>query len=404
MRKKLLILGAGWSHIPGIRIAKKMGIFTVVMDKNPNAPGLKISDYGYILDGSNKENVLRIASKEGVDGILCTGDYSVIPASYASTKLGLSCIPYNIATLVSNKGKLFEKFRKCGVSLPKGKLVSNLKEAKSYAQELGFPIILKPASSFGGSRGVIRVENSAHLSERYYYCKKNNLDPKIIMEQFLPGIEHTIESITINGKTHTLAISDKIRTTGAYCVGLSLDYPSIQRKSIISKLKKQAGLAISASGIKNGVTHIEAISFKNEVYIIDFGARGGAGGYITSVVVPKLIGINMMEKMIQISLGEKISSLKPRFSQFVTYRFLSAKPGIVQEIKGIKKRKKIPGLIDLKVLVKKGDKIQILRNQLLRSGYFVVEGKNFKQIQERIKRIENTIKIVTKHVGEKRSS
>ncbi len=395
MRKKLLILGGGWSHIPAIRIANEMGLYTIVMDKNPKAPGLKICNKGINLDGSNKDEVFKISSVEKVNGILCTGDYSVVPAAYAAKKLDLSSIPYEVATLVTNKGKLFEKFRNGKISVSSGKVVSNLSDATRTSKEIGFPIILKPESSLGGSRGVIKVDNLSQLPDRYSFTKKFALNSRILIEKFLAGTEHTIESITINGKTHTLGISDKIRTTEPYCVATSLVYPSLQNKSIQSKIKKQAALAINSCGIKNGVTHIEAISLNNQVYLIDFGARGGAGGYIPSVIIPKVNGINMTEKMILLALGKTIGSIKPKFTHHVIYRFFKVKEGKITQIKGLNKIKKFPGLIDFRLGVKKGTQIKVLTNQLQRPGYFVVEGRNRRQVIQRAAIIEKTVQIKT---------
>ena len=99
---KLLILGAGVSHIPIIKTAQKLGLFTVVMDKNPKALGLKIADKPICTNGAEKNEVFRVAKEQKVDGILSTGDYSVIPAAYASQKLGLPSIGYDIAQTLLN--------------------------------------------------------------------------------------------------------------------------------------------------------------------------------------------------------------------------------------------------------------------------------------------------------------
>ena len=64
--KKILILGAGISHIPMIRTAKKMGLYTIVMDKDKNALGFKFCHKKIVLDASDKELVLQEAQEEKV--------------------------------------------------------------------------------------------------------------------------------------------------------------------------------------------------------------------------------------------------------------------------------------------------------------------------------------------------
>lgn len=395
--KKLLILGGGLSHIPMIKLARTMGLYTIVMDKNPEALGFRFCNKRYVANGNNKNEVFKVAKKEKVNGILPTGDYAVLPAAYASERLGLPTLGYEIAKLALNKGKLFQKFSNDKVPIAKSIITSNNNGLRKIVKKIGLPVIFKPATSVGGSRGVIRANTFSEINEKFTYAKKYSTNGFVIIEKFIDGLEHTIESITINKKTYTVAISDKKRIKDTYCVGLSLDYPSIQNKQIQNKLKKAASKAIKSCGITNGVTHIEAISYKNKVYVIDFGARGGAGGFIPSFIVPKINGIDLMEKMILLALGEKINSLKPKFSQSVVYRFFNFKPGKIRRISGIKKVKKYPWLIDIKLNVKKGDEIKILSNQLLRPGYFVAIGKNSKEVQRRAKIIEETVKIETYH-------
>lgn len=393
--KKILILGGGYSHVPIIDTANNMGLYTVVMDKNPNAPGFSISKKSICLDGGDKKQVLKIAREENVNGILATGDYSVIPAAYASQKIKLPGLGIKTASLVTNKGKLFEKFRKNGVPLPNRTIVKNYNNAISESKKIGFPLILKPVYSFGASRGVIRVNNVNELKEKYQFTEKFCLKKGVILEQFIEGVEHTIESLIVNGKTKVLAISDKIRTIDPYCVAISLDYPSKQSIEIQKKIIKAAKIANNTAGIVNGASHIEAISNKNNVYVIDFGGRGGAGGFIPTAVVPHVKGINMMKNMIHIALGEKTEPLIEKHSNYVVYRFFVPNPGVVKKIIGLKKIKKFKWIVDLRIYVKKGDQIRPLSNQLLRSGHFVVIGRNQKEVNKRVRIVEDMIKIIT---------
>jgi len=393
---KLLILGGGESHVPIIKTAQKIGVFSIVMDKNSNASGLKIADKAICSNGADKKEVLRIAKEQKVNGILSTGDYSVIPAAYAAQKLGLPSLGFDIAKLATNKGKLFSEFEKKKVSIPPRIVTRKFSEALDAVNELKFPIILKPEYSFGASKGVIRVNNKEELLEKYQFTKKYCLKKGIIVEKFLDGVEHTIESLIVNGKTNVTAISDKTRTKDLFCVATSLNYPSTQNKKIIKKLTILAKRANAAAGIKNGASHMEAISLMNKAYVIDFGSRGGAGGYIPAMIVPNLNGIEMMEKMILLALGKTVGQIESKKNKGLIYRFFSAKPGKIIKISGISKAKKISGLIDMKFYLKKGDSVNILSNQLQRPGFFVVVGKNRKDAEKKADLIENTIKIITK--------
>lgn len=394
MGNKILILGGGHVHLPIILTAKKMGLYTAVMDKNPYAPGFKICDKAIILNGNSKFNVHNVAKKENVDAILPTGEYAVVPAAFASENLGLQTIGTKIAELATNKAELFQKFTKDRVPIAPHKRVTTLKAAKKCASDIGFPIILKPGSSYGASRGVIKVNTMEELIRNFSYTLHKSFTKDVIVEKFLDGVAHSLETITVNGKTHVLAISDKIRTINKFCVDLSLLYPSEDRKKTQTELIRAAIKSIDSVGIRNGICHVEAMSINGKAYVFDFGARGGASGYIPALVVPNVCGINMMNKMISLLLGWKIGSLKPKYCHGVIYSFFHPTPGRIQKISGINNIKKFPWLVDFWLRAKKGDIILPLSDGLKRPGFFVVKGSNLAQAKKRLSLVEKTIKIV----------
>ncbi len=394
MTHKLLILGAGHVHLPIILTAKKMGVYTIVMDKDPNAPGFKICDKAITSNGNSKFNVLKVARQEKVDAILPTGEYAVVPAAFASETLGLKTIGIQTAELATNKAMLFEKFSKDKVPIALHKKTTTINEAVKFAREIGFPIILKPGSSYGASRGVIRVNNMEDLKRYFEHTLHNSFTKDVIVEKFLNGMAHSIESITINGKTHVLAISDKLRTVDKFCVDLSLFYPSDENRRTKMALINAAIKSINSLGIKNGICHIEAMSMNEKAYVFDFGARGGASGYIPSLVVPSLCGVNMMGKMISILLGMEIGSLQPKYNRGVVYSFFHPEPGKIKKISGVNRAKKFSGIVDFWLKAKKGDTIQPLSDGLKRPGFLLVKGNNLQQAKKRLSLVEQTIKFV----------
>lgn len=393
--KKLLILGGGTSHLPIIQLTKKLHIFAIVIDKNKDAVGLKTGDRSFVMDGGNEHDVLKIAKQEKVDGILPTGDYSVFPSSYAAEKLGLPTFGIKIAKLVTNRSILFKKFLKDKVPVPKAIEAKNIIHAKKIAEKIGYPLILKPGSSFGGSRGVVKINSDIQLERMFSYTKNNSLSKNVILEEFIDGIGHSVESITIKGKTSTLAISDRIRSTNFYCVDTRINYPSNQNYELKYKIVEAVKKAIRSSGMNWGPSHIETISKSGKVYVHDFGARGGAGGFIPTVIVPLVSGVNMMEKMILMYLGMDVGKMIPKKKNYVTFGFFNPDPGIVKKIIGVRKIKQFPWVVDINLRLKKGDRMPIIATGPDRAGYFVIKATNRKKIKERNELIEKYIHIKT---------
>ena len=128
--------------------------------------------------------------------------------------------------------------------------------------------------------------------------------------------------------------------------------------------------------LENWITHIEVITHKGDVKLIDFGARGGGAGYIPTMIVPNVSGINMMKEFIKILLNEKNINIKRLQKTAVVYRFFTPTPGKVVDIKGIDHVQSMENLLDFHLNIGVGDIIPQINTQLDRAGYFVIKAQS----------------------------
>src|SRR5690554_3914489 len=104
MGKKLLIVGAGFGQVPAIKAAKKIGLTTVVVDKNPHAIGVKIADFFHAVDVVDHKSVLQIAKDYQVSGAMTMqSDLPVPTIGYVNDALGLKGVSVKVARFRSNK-------------------------------------------------------------------------------------------------------------------------------------------------------------------------------------------------------------------------------------------------------------------------------------------------------------
>jgi biotin carboxylase len=309
MKKKLLVLQAGISQARIIQIAKNMGLSVIALDRNEHAPGLEIADFSEVVDPNDIYESLKIAKKYDVDGVLPGGDVSLKTAAYIAENLNLVGLSTEQADVATDKEKYVCMFKKSGIPYSESQVTDNIFDCRNFIKDFGFPVILKPTLSFGGSRGVIRINNMKELSDGFEYSKQFSQNGRIIIEAFYDGQEHTVESIIYNNKNHVLAISDKERVSDKYCLATSLNYYSQLPEHINEEIEKISQQIASSLQISNWITHTEMITIDDEVKVIDFGARGGGAGYIPSIIVPNVCGVNMMEEFIRILLNETPKNL-----------------------------------------------------------------------------------------------
>ena len=307
MKGKLLILGAGEMQVPIIKKAREMGYDTLVADYNKDAPGIKYASRFFEVSTLDKDAILKIATEEQITGILTTSDAPVRVVSYVGTHMNIPCMTEEVSEVCTNKYLQRTIFQKNGINCPK----FTLRGRNDIISDLtNFPYIVKPLDS-SASRGVTRVNNSKELeeaiNESLTYSKKEN----VIIESFIEGREFSVETLTQNNKTSIIAITEKL-TCGedqGYFVENTHIIPARisenERELIETEVKK----AIKTIGINNCPTHTEIKINKRGAFIIEIACRLG-GDYITSDLVPLATGVDMLENLIKLSVGNKIDIQK----------------------------------------------------------------------------------------------
>ena len=90
-----------------------------------------------------------------------------------------------------------------------------------------FPLIFKPDRSFGGSRGVTRVERAEDVAGAFHAAQAGGLpDSDVVIEHCVEGSEHSAEVLIWKGKTSLLCIGQKIKSLPPYRVDVSVQYPA----------------------------------------------------------------------------------------------------------------------------------------------------------------------------------
>ena len=316
---KLLILGAGQMQVPIIALAKELGHKTVVADFDPSAPGFKYADVQSTISTIDKDAVLQFAKNEHVDGILTTSDYPVRVVAYVGEKLGLPAMTQQVAEVCTNKYQQRLLFRDNGINTPFFMQCDSNSDLSSLKE---FPYIVKPVDS-SASRGVERVHTVEQLYKAVESACGHSRSGNAIVESFIGGKEFSVETLTQNGITHIIQITEKL-TRGeeqGYFVEDTHIEPARISNEEADAIREEVLRATKAVGVNNCPTHTEIKLWNGKPYIIEMACRLG-GDYITSDLVPLSTGISMMENLIRLSLGQAID-IEPKFHRWSCVQFLN---------------------------------------------------------------------------------
>ena len=374
--KKVMILGASRYYIRSILAAKNMGCWVLAVDRDSAAEGRKYADVFEATDITDSDRCVEIARKYRVDAVLPLNDFGVPTAAAVAQSLNLIGLPINVAEKATNKAKMRHAFDQYGIPSVRFRVVQNLAEAYQAIGQLGsWPLILKPTDSRGGgSRGVTRIDSLSELPGAMEFAQSFYPDKSVVIEEFVEGIEHSVETVTYGGNTHILAISDKVKTLPPYRVDKSVVYPTISSEAELMAINETSRAAVRAIGIDVGAAHVELCTTKDGPKLFEVGARCGGGG-TPDPIVPFVTGIEMTKEAIRVALGEEPKNLKPLYNRGCVYRFLTPRPGRIKAVVGLDEIRSWKGILDSDVLVKDGDWIRPVRTGGDRAGFIIAGGE-----------------------------
>lgn len=392
----ILVIGAGKFQISGIRKLKEKKHIVVAVDGDQHAEGKTYADFFFHLDINNPDLILDVLDKTNIriDTAMCfateAGLRSVAYINKKRKLIGLSEEQVEIAT---NKALQREIMSTKGLPVPFFLRISNENFSDALIENLNFPIILKPVDN-AGSRGVYKVSSKDELLDKinrsFSFSKYNS---EIIIEEFIPGIEFTVEAIIVNSQISILGISEKKKPVNNFTVSVELFYnsPFVEKhRPEIEKITKEF---LEACQFNNTITHTEIIySYRDhKFYIVETTTRSG-GFYIFDKILPYITNLDIVGLTI-----DSLLNLNPVID------FISKKSAILGFFYGnsgeIKKIEISESLMppssgyEYELFVKENDIVTDLDTDGARLGYYVSYGKNWQEAYYNAKLLDYSVKI-----------
>ncbi len=153
------------------------------------------------------------------------------------------------------------------------------------------------------------------------------------MESFIPGSEHTVESLILDSKVILQIVSDKMTMTPPYFIEVGDIMPSTLDKSMQNLLLETAEKASLSLGVENGWTHTEIKIFSNKPYVMEVAARNG-GGY-TVDMVKEAFGFDMRKALIDLHLGNPLDKISSSPKTVIANRIVVYGITVIRELSGI---------------------------------------------------------------------
>ncbi len=398
MQKKIMILGGNSVQQSVTLAAKELGHYVISVDYIPDNPAHKYADEYYNVSTLDKEAVLELAKRLGIDGILTyASDVSVTTVAYVANKLNLPTNPLKCMDILTHKN-LFRHFLKDnGFPCPRGAaFTENHKtEAYNFFCDIACPCVVKPVDS-SGSKGVFKVSDKNNFKKAFNESLKFSISKTVIVERFIDRIggQTDGDGFVIDGKIKVFAVMDQHqdKLCNPY-VPVAHSYPSTQPSDILEQAKGMAQKIFDLLGFKFGAFNYEYIVGKDsKIYILEIGPRNG--GNMIADACKEACGIDMAKCSVQSALGLDCSEFaQPKFKKYAaSYVLHSLSDGV---FKGIKWSDNIKDkLKTLRLSVKPGDKIKAFRDASDSLGFAVLAFDSQEQMCEMISNMNEYVDII----------
>ncbi|MDR2485107.1 MAG: ATP-grasp domain-containing protein [Treponema sp.] len=370
--KGLMILGAGVMQGPAIRIAKEMGLHTIVADADPRAPWVTLADRFEHIDLKDKEGIEALArslqAKGALEGIMTAGTDFSATVAWVAERLGLPGISYEAALNASDKERMRCRFQKAGLASPRF-IILREPPAPDYTLPFAYPVVVKPADNMG-SRGCRRVQGFEELAAAVADALAFSRSSRAIVEEYMEGPEFSVDAIVYRGNITVCGLADRHIFFPPYFIEMGHTMPASIGKAAADALLQVFEAGVNALGITNGAA-------KGDIKLTPAGPMIGeiaarlSGGYMSGWTYPYASGVMVTKGAIQVALGNAPDGLTPQRYWTSAERAFISIPGKVRSIQGLETARITEYVKDLFLRVEPGSRVRFPENNVTKCGNII---------------------------------
>ncbi|WMJ75867.1 MULTISPECIES: carbamoyl-phosphate synthase large subunit [unclassified Sedimentibacter] len=318
--KKILVIGSGpirigqgvefdYCSVHSIFALRKCGIETIIVNNNPEtvSTDFDIADKLYF-EPLTEEDVLNIVEKEKPDGVILQfGGQTAIKLAnfFKQKKIAILGTDPEQIDMAEDREKFDEMLESLNIKRPKGKAVTNIENGKKTAENIGYPVLVRPSYVLGGQGMEITYSEEElvnYLSNAFANDSKN----PVLIDKYIVGREIEVDAICDGEDILIPGIMEHLERAGVHSGDSISIYPP---KNLSAEIKEKLEIITKkiATSLKTvGMVNIQFIEFEDELYIIEVNPRSSR----TVPYISKVTKIPMIEIATRVMLGEKLESME----------------------------------------------------------------------------------------------
>lgn len=354
--KKLIVLGGTSASLDVVRIAKKMGIYTIVIDDQEDGVAKKIADEARMISTTDIDAIVELAKATNADGIFCgPSEFNIRNMLNASARAGLpSYTDMETWDKCANKDVFKQYCREYDVDCAPEYIITE-KTSDDELERLDYPVIFKPVDRCS-SIGISVCNSKAEVRNAFKKAMDASNCKRIICEKYIEnnGEIFGVRYFLKDGEAYPYLMIDTYiadpyeRTSLISEVTIT---PSKYAKYYMDHMDSNVRKMFKGMGLKNGTVFVQALPYNGKIFFHEMGYRL-SGGLIFKLTEP-LMNINDMQMMVRYAVGgemineEELDRIDLNCGGKVGGQLmLPLREGIISRIEGVNEIKKLPTVVD----------------------------------------------------------
>ena len=315
-KKKVIVFGSGpirigqgiefdYCSVDCVCALKEMGYDAIICNNNPEtvSTDFDTGDRLYF-DPLTKEDVESIIETEKPYGVVVQfGGQTAIKLTKHLSDMGVRILGTSADSIdaAEDRERFDELLNKCGIPRPAGHTVMNTEEALKAAQDLGYPVLMRPSYVLGGQNMII-AHSDQDIIEYMEIITRTALENPVLIDKYMMGKEVEVDAICDGTDYLIPGIMEHIERAGVHSGDSISVYPALTltkriRETIVEYTRRLA-MALNVIGLVN----IQYVVYNNEVYVIEVNPRSSR----TVPYISKVTGVPMVDIATKIMLGESL--------------------------------------------------------------------------------------------------
>ena len=318
-KKKILVLGSGpirigqgiefdYCSVHAVWALQKLGCETVIINNNPEtvSTDFDTADRLYF-EPLTPEDVTGVVEAEKPDyAIVQFGGQTAINLAAHLEKLGVPILgtPAWSIDAAEDREKFDVILEKCGIPRPAGHTVMTEEEAVKAADELGYPVLVRPSYVLGG-QGMEIAYKEADVREFMQVITRNKVENPVLVDKYMMGREIEVDAICDGDDILIPGIMEHFERAGVHSGDSISIYPSIniEQKHKDTLVKYTEALAKNLAVL--GLVNIQFVLYNDQIYVIEVNPRSSR----TVPYISKVTGVPMVDLAVRCTLGEKLKDM-----------------------------------------------------------------------------------------------